>query len=318
MTDEENSEQVEPAEPAEQGMPDDPQAAVPEPRFREKTKDELDPQNFMIADDRSALRTVLRGGSILGDRGDAWLIGGAMRRITKALRETAEQYRRPGEVIENALLRNLAWTKSVVIEFEVSAGERVEHTLDGSRRSPTIDAARALAELLGTEDAGHLLPRAIQLGPGSINEHKQFLHLLAGDDITLEWQVPDAERIVVLSSTDAYRDYAVLSRDGESATERIRVPGTLTMADSRRHRFELSLPARAPETRFLGRKKTISGDYAEEVGHHLKDEGLWDTDVMAAIDVTYDLPQTTATPREPTFVLVGAEPLISGAPQLFG
>jgi hypothetical protein len=314
VTDDDDPE-LEPVEASDDEPAIDTATAQPK-RFRAATDKELDPQSFIVGDDRSALRTVLHGGSILKDRGDAWFIGRAMQHLTRSLRETAEQYRRPTEVINNALLRTLAWTSSVVIELEISAVERVEQTLDGTRRSPTIDAARALGNLLGA-DADDLLPRALQLGPKPTAEYKQFLHLLAGDDVTLEWQVPDSDQIVVVTSADANRDFAILSREGQPATEQIRVPGTLTMADSRRHRFELSLPAKTPATRFLARKKTVWGEYAEEVGHRPKEEGLWDTEVMATIDVTYELPDTTPTPRESTFILVSAEPLISNSPQLF-
>lgn len=286
------------------------------PRFRAATRDQLDPQSFMVADHRSALRAVLRGGSISSTKGDAEFIGGVIRRIAKSLRQTAEQYRRLGETIDNPLLRNVAWTSSVVIELEISQGEHVNETIDGLRRSPTIDAARALGDLLSS-DADELLPQAVRLGPEPIAEYKRLLHLIGSDDVTLEWQAPNTDRIAVVTSADAAKDYAILDREGQPTSEQIQVPGTLTMADSRRHRFELSLPPTGPKHPLLGRRKTVYGEYADELGDRLKKEGLWDAEVMATIEVTHDLPETSAIPREPAFVLIDAEHLINVSPGLF-
>src|SRR4051794_8269845 len=96
-------------------------------RFRAATDAELDPQSFIMADDRAAVRAVLRGGSIGADRGDAEFIGGAIRRIGRALRETAQMYRQVGQAfIDNALLREFAWGSSVVLGLEISAAEDVQ------------------------------------------------------------------------------------------------------------------------------------------------------------------------------------------------
>jgi hypothetical protein len=54
--------------------------------------------------------------------------------------------------------------------------------------------------------------------------------------------------------------------------------------------------------RLLKRKQTVKGEYTEEVGHKLKAESLWDSDVMATIEVTYDVRGTTATPRDHVYL----------------
>ena len=44
---------------------------------------------------------------------------------------------------------------------------------------------------------------------------------------------------------------------------------------------------------------------------------LWDSDVWATIEVTHDLYGTTATPRDPSFRLLHAEPLVRPESRLF-
>lgn len=286
------------------------------PRFRAATEDELDPQSFIVADDRSALRAVLRGGGISDDRGDADFIGGAIRQLARALRETAEAYRAGTGFISNSLLRNVQFGHSVVVELEISTEEDVQMGIEGSRHSPTIDAAHALGALLAA-NADDLVPRALKIGPDAVTAYKKFLDLLAGDDVTLEWQVPDASEIVVVTSVDARHDFAILDREGEQATEQVEVPGTLTMADSELLQFAVTLPSELARPPLLKGKHRVRGTYSAEMGARLKSQGLWDSQVMAIIEVMYDLPGTTPTPHDPTYVLVGAEPLLPNAPSLF-
>lgn len=291
----------------------------PRKRFRAATNDELDPQSFMVADDRSALRAVLRGGSIAEDRGDAQFIGGAIRRLAQALRETAEQFRAGTTgFISNPLLRSVQFGHSVVVELEISAEEDVQLGLDQGRHSPTIDAAHALSQLLAAPSPDELLSRALDLGPDAVASYKRFLNHLAGDRVTLEWQTPDATEVVVVSSTEAAHDFAILDREGERRTDPVEVPGTLTMADSELRQFALTLPSELQRPPLLKGKHRVRGTYAEEMGERLKSEGLWDSEVMATINVTYDVPDTTPTPRDPVYELVDAESLIPpDAPSLF-
>lgn len=292
------------------------QEQVPRRRFRAATDDELDPQSFMLANDRSALRAVLRGGSISDDRGDAEFIGGAIRRLAQALRQSAESYRAGTGFISNPLLRNVQFGHSVSVEIEISAEEDVQLGLDGSRHSPTIDAAHALAELLASE-ADDLVPRALKLGSDTAAAYKRLLNLLSGDDVTLEWHAPDATELVVVTGVDARHDFAILEREGERATEAVEVPGTLTMADSELKQFALTLPSELARPPLLKGKHRIRGTYSDEMGSRLKNQALWDSEVMARIEVTYDLPGTSPTPSDSTYVLASAEPLLPAAQSLF-
>ena len=293
-----------------------PSSHPPTKRFRAATDEELDPQSFMVASDRSALRAVLRGGSIEQDRGDAEFIGRALRRLAHTLRQAAEVYRAGTGFISNPLLRNLQFGHSVTIELEISAEEDVQMGIEGRRHSPTIDATHAVARLLAS-DPEELLPQAIKLGSDVTVAYKQFLNLLAGDNVTLEWMPADATEIVVVSSVDARHDFAILDTEGERRTEAVAVPGTLTMADSELHQFALTLPSEMARPPLLKGKHRVRGTFPEDMGHRLKDEGLWDSQVMATIDVTYDVPGSTATPRPPAYVLVDAEPLVPNTPSLF-
>lgn len=293
-------------------------AGSPHKRFRAATDEELDPQSYFISDDRSALRAVLRGGSISGDRGDADFIGGAIRRLARALREAAQNYQQAAvDIATSPVLRRVKFGHSVVVELEVGLEESVDRGLDGSRHAPTVDAARALGQLLAA-DSDELVPRALLLGGTVVAEYKRFLNLLAEDDVTLEWQAADATEIVVLTSVDARHDYVILDSEGERAAETVTMPGTLTMADSRRHRFELSLPSGLARPTLLKGKSLVEGDYSDDMGMRLKAEGLWDTEVMATVEVSYDVPGTTPTPRDPSYRLINAEP-VNGrdAPTLF-
>jgi hypothetical protein len=309
---ERSDEPPEPPEPADVELP----ATQPRPRFRAATDDELDPQSFLVADDRSALRAVLRGGSIAEDRGDATFIGGVVRRLAEVLRQAAEVYRAGTGFISNAQLRRLEFGHSVIVELEISPDEDIQLGIEGERHSPTIDAAKAVGQLLAA-NADELLPRALDLGSDTTGAYKRFIGLLAGDAVTLEWQVPDERDIAVVSSVDARHDYAILDREGERAAESVAVPGKLTMADSELRQFALTLPSELARPALLKGKHRVRGTYPEDVGERLKGEGLWDSDVMATIDVTFDVAGTTATPRDPTYILADAEPLVDASPTLF-
>lgn len=310
-SEEPSDEQDAPPDRAAEELAPEQRPAASGKRFRAATDEELDPQSFMLADDRSAVRAVFSGGSILEDRGDADFIGGAIRRLARTLRKSAEAFRQGGDAIGAPLLRRVQFGHSVTVELEISAEEKVRQTMEGARQSPTIDAARALARLLAAEPED-VVPRALRLGADAAAEYKRFLNLLAeGDRVTVEWQTPDASEIVAVTSDAARRDWAILDREGERQTTSLKVPGTLTMADSRRQRFELTLPSELARPPLLKRKQTVEGEYAEEVGQRLKREGLWDSEVEATIEVTYDVPDTTATPRDTAYRLVDAEPLLS-------
>jgi hypothetical protein len=308
-----DDDRVEPPEPDPPQQPPE----VPRKRFRTATTEELDPQSFIVSDNRSVLRAVLRGGSIGQDRGDAHFIGGAIRRLADALRESAQAHRAGTGSISNPLLRRVAWGSSVIVELEASPEEDIQLDLEQARHSPTIDAAKSLSRLMMAEPE-ELLPLALELPQDAVAAYKRFLNLLAADSVVLEWQVPDSQVIATVTSVDARHDWAILDREGERTTESVIVPGTLTMADSRRHRFELTLPAELDRPPLLKRKQTVEGTYAEDIGHRLKEEGLWDSEVMAEIEVTYDRPGSTPTPRDPVYVLVDAEPLLPSTPTMFG
>jgi hypothetical protein len=128
--------------------------------------------------------------------------------------------------------------------------------------------------------------------------------------VTVEWLPAESTRYVVVTSADARRDFAILDRDGEQRTEQVHIPGTLTMADSRRHRFELSLPTGATRPPLLKGKSIVEGTYDEDVGLRLKSDGLWGAEVNTTIEVTYDIPDSTPTPRDPEYRLLDAEPLV--------
>lgn len=305
---------VEPANPSEGAEHPASQVPAAQPtspkRFRAATDDELDPQSFIVTDDRSALRAILRGGSVARNHGDAEFIGNAIRRLARTLHETAQQFHAGTGLVSIPQLRRVRFGHSVTVDLQVGADEDIQLALSGARSSPTIEAADALKRLL-TADADDILPRALDFRPDAVSEYRQFLNLLAGDNVVLVWQTPSEPRTVVeYSSVDARRDFAILDRPGEARTEEVRVPGTLTMADSRRHRFELSLPSDLNRPPLLKGKQTVQGTYSEEMGHRLKDDGLWDSEVMATIEVTHDAPESTPLPRDPTFVLVEAEPLL--------
>lgn len=279
-------------------------------RFRAATDDELDPQSFIVADDRSALHAVLRGGSVAKDRGDADFIGGAIRRLARVLHEAAESYRTTGsDYLSGPVLRRVEFGASVTLDLEIGAEEEVQEGVDRARHAPTIEAAHAIAQLLAA-DAEELVPLAVKFRHDAVAEYKQFLNLLAGDNVTLEWLPAGSTEVVVVTSVDARRDFAILDREGEQRTDTVEVPGTLTMADSRRHRFELTLPSELKRPPLLQRKQTVEGPYAEEMGDRLKSQGLWDSEVMATIEATFDVAGTTASPRDPTYRLVDAEPLL--------
>jgi len=154
------------------------------------------------------------------------------------------------------------------------------------------------------------LPKAIDLGTEAVVAYRHLLELVASDETVMEWQAPDLSSVVVLSGADARHDYAILTREGKTETETIRVPGKLSMADSDLSKFALTLPRRWARPSLLKGKHRIHGAYPEDVGVRLKAEDLWDSDVDATIEVTFDVPGTTPTPREKKYLLRDAKPLL--------
>jgi hypothetical protein len=309
VSDEDQPEEPDGAEDSQESPAEPANIAAQEPRFRKASKDELDPQAYLVADSRAAVRAVFRGGSIAKDRGDATFIGHAIARLSHALRQGAERYREGLVSLSNPQLRHVIFGQSVVVELEISPEEQVQMGIDGQRHAPTIDAARALGGLLGS-DPEELLPRALDLGEDATVAYRQLLEVIASDETVLEWQAPDESQVAVLSSTDARHDYAILTREGETETQQLRVPGKLSMADSDLSKFALTLPSELVRPPLLKGKHRIYGTYPEDVGVRLKQEGLWDSDVVATIEVTFDVPGTTPTPREKKYVLVDAKPLL--------
>jgi hypothetical protein len=299
-------------EPAAEG-PDQPaeqEAALPPKRFRAATDAELDPQSFMVSDDRTAARAILRGEGIGTKSGDAHFIGDAIRRLAGALQQAANRYREEGTaLLPNPLLRRLEFGASVTLEFEITEAEDLQVGIDSLPHSPTLDAARDLHALLSAEPPV-LVERAAPLGPNAVGAYKGFLNVLAKEDVSLEWEVPLEPQAVVITSNQARRDAAILAREGERVSERLVLPGTLTMADSELRQFKLTLPPGVERPPRLKGKHRVSGTYPEELGQKLKDQSLWDSEVTATIEATFDLPGTTATPRPTTYRLVDAEPLV--------
>jgi hypothetical protein len=283
---------------------DTPTEAEYQPRFRAATEDELDPQNFMVANPRSALRTILRGGSVAKDAGDATFLGEIIAQISQTLRQAAELFR-DGSVLSNPRLRRLEFGHSVEIYFEISPDEQVQLQIDESRGTPTIQAAQLIGNLLGAE-SDQLIPQALRLGD-AIKPYRKLLELLAADEATLEWQAAEIQSVVRLTSLDARHDHAILVREGDKQEEVVEVPGKLTMADSALNKFALTLPSQLARPQALKAKQRVQGTYQEDLGVRLKQEGLWDSDVMAKINVISDVLGTTATPRNPKYELLDAE-----------
>lgn len=305
-----------PEDPAledERGDDPTPEAGEVEPkptpgkRFRTARPDELAPQSFMVADERAAGRLRMFGGSIQGIRGGAEFCGDAIRRLARLLKETAVLYAGPNQFVGEAMLRGATLGQSIVIELEIGVGESVGVDVEGRPSSPTIEAARTLGSLLAAPTA-ELVRLAEALPSDATNEYKQFLKLLGSDNVTVEWMSAGASEYVVTTSLDARHDHAILDSEGEEVVETFPVPGVLTMADARGLKFELELGTSRPDSAFFRRRTTVKGKYAEEVGEAIEAQGLWNHDVLATVEVTYDAPNTTVTPRKPAFRLIDAVP----------
>ena len=289
--------------------------AIPPKRFRAATNAELDPQSFIVSDDRTAARATLRGEGIGTQSGDAHFIGRAIQRLAGALHEAAERHRIGAVALPSPLLRSLEFGHSVTLEFEITEVEEVQVGIDNTAHSPTLDAARDLHRMMAAEPA-ELVERAVPLGENAVGAYQGFLNALAKEAATLEWEVPTEPEAVIITSEQARRDAAILSQKGERVTERLVVPGTLTMADSELRQFKLTLPAGVERPPLLKGKHRVNGTYPDTVGLKLKAEGLWDSDVTATLDVTFDIPGTAARLGPTVFRLVDAEPLVP-PPTLF-
>ena len=79
--------------------------------------------------------------------------------------------------------------------------------------------------------------------------------------MTLEWHAAEATEVVVVTSADARRDFAILDAAGDQVTEAAQVPGRLTMADSELQQFALTLPAELARPPLLKGKHRLRGTF---------------------------------------------------------
>jgi hypothetical protein len=277
-------------------------------RFRTARPEELAPQSFIVSDERAAGRLRLFGGSVQGVRANAEFCGEAIRRLARTLKETARsQMPDLAHLVEDSQLRSARLGHSIVIELEIGLKEELAVQLDGTTTSPTLRAAHTLSELLAAQP-DQLVDLALSLSHEATREYRQFLKVLGNDDVTVEWLVPRSDRYVVTTSKDLRADHAILVAEGQEQTKVFYIPGTLTMADSMRDRFELRLMPPRDQAPFFKGKTSVKGKYDEAVGDLVKAQGLWDTEVLATIEVTYDELNSTVTPRPYAYRLVAATP----------
>lgn len=293
------------SDPAPEQVEPDP---VPGKRFRTARPDELAQQSFIVSDERAAGRLRLFGGSVQGVRANAEFCGETIRRLARTLKETARsQMPDLAHLVEDSQLRSAQLGHSIVIELEIGLREELAVEIDGTVTSPTLRAAQTLGELLVAQP-DQLVELALSLSHEATREYRQFLKVLGNDNVTVEWLAPRTDRYVVTTSQDLRADHAILVADGQEKTAVFYIPGTLTMADSMRDRFELRLmPPRDPAPFFKG-KTSVKGNYDEAVGDLVKAQGLWNSDVLATIEVTYDELNSTVTPRPYAYRLVAATP----------
>jgi hypothetical protein len=276
------------------------------PEYTETDDSDLEVDVHMEADGNRVVGTLTaKGDDFRHGRANAHALGELIRAHAVALYEIA--------MSKKGLNDWVAWPDIDRFEFASAHIRFVPGENETIRMedpiSPTVEASRRIAEMMEAQ-GDDLVELAREVGPKGAKAYQQLLKVVAeSDDAEVEWESTDREPVTV-SSIDAKRAFATLDREGENESAEFTVAGHLSMADAELNRFKLKLPSGAPRPPQLKGKRTVTGVYDDPVGQLVKEQGLWDSDVLAEIRVEREREETVATPRKPSFKLISVERVV--------
>jgi hypothetical protein len=170
----------------------------------------------------------------------------------------------------------------------------------------TTLAVLATVDLLQASEED-VVGAVLEYGTDVTDSYKTLVRHLADADLSMSLRFPrtDGEDFTIeLASAQAARYKEALTEVGNLETLKVQAVGTLTMADSTSRQFRLTLDPNAPKHPLLRSRRTITADYTAHAGKEVRENGLWDKEVVAQFDMMRDRRGTTAHVRPPTFTLI--------------
>jgi hypothetical protein len=302
-------------------------AAAPRGKRKRRLRDVADEAlkgeaQLMVADPASArIRAVFSGNGVEADRADLGLFADSIKRLARFFTSLTES---------QPQLYALNFGKSVEVEIgpaeeEVERASRALAAAEAGE-SDAVRIRREVEALPETTLAGFaardlllsseedVVGAALSYGTEVTDTFKSLVRHLAEDDISLRLSLPtdtdvDArggEVVVELDSERAQVYKEALTAVGTDETVKVKVAGTLTMADSASRQIRVTLDPKSRKPPELKNRRAITARYSAKAGREIKAAGLWDKEVIADFEMTRDRRGTTAHLRQPTFLLVGA------------
>ena len=222
-----------------EGAADDPRPQ-PSRQFKPKSERDLEPRVFM-KQSGSVMQAVVSDGSVRKSRGDAAFIGEFIRRSAEAIEQLGQSTKRVGENGRALDLSALAFGGSVTAQFVVGEGETLRLQAIGEPTSPSIEAARLVAEMLELEPA-ELVDWLSRLEPDGVRALRGLLRLIAEDDVRVDWYAHGHEQAPAeIDSKKAAVFYGSIQREGDPSEVPVTGSGRLALADADTNTFGLRL-----------------------------------------------------------------------------
>jgi hypothetical protein len=311
-----------------------PEVAPPRRRGRRQSlsrakRDDLIPWVRAEGTDIGAERElILRGSGIGSVRADLDKLSGALSQLATILRRNGAE---PFLSARGVVLGNSAHVYLVPASDEIRRAERslseaaaLESTDAGKTKAgqkrvhtllraavPDLDVALALTGALMEAPVDETPMRAAELGQNVAEAYKSLATTLSKGGLTLEVPVIrlDEEAAIparaVLGYGKAERVALALKSPSEPVVEVVDVIGQLSLADSNKKLFGLDLDRNRPIPEALRRKRMVKGHYTAAVEDVIVQQGLWNTRVLASIEIEKDALISTSRIRPPEFRLVG-------------
>jgi hypothetical protein len=173
---------------------------------------------------------------------------------------------------------------------------------------PTLVAADLAVELIERATTTESVGEVLAYGRGAAETLRGLMRLLADEGLGLEASTSLFRRQVEQTDEDAERVARRLEAVGEIEEFQVSVAGVVTMADSEQKRYRLKIAddTAIPTALRNVRGRRIQGPYTNRAGRKLKEEGLWDQEILATIRVRRQKRQATAKMKGPTYTLINA------------
>jgi hypothetical protein len=292
-------------------------------RLREVADEALEGRGHLMSADpaQARIRATFTGHGVESDRVDAETFGDSVRKLARLFTSLTES--RP-QVFA------LGFGNSVVIEIgapedeveraskALAEAERVEspeqrERLIAQALPETTLAAYATRDLFEASEVD-VVGASLSYGTQVTDAYKAFVRTLAEDDLSLRLSLPSGSDPsatqgvieVELSSEEAQTYKEALTAVGDDEVLHVRAVGILAMADSGSRTVRLTLDRNAPKEPALRNHRTVTARYSGRAHREIKEQGLWDQEVVAEFEMTRDRRGTTAHLRRPTFLLLGA------------